>query len=282
MERMELLISQIRENTNLQSKNGVSDSNILRHFNHAQKMIQSLIYQEKLEPDIFVGTSRIVVAAGEVVSDLPTDVFAKNAILYVEPENHPSRTLDKIQSSERAEVAGYFIEKNQIGFSEALLNTYEAFILKYFKQLPDLDIRRGKFSSKLGNAITLTDTSDKIGVISDYITFVDKTGTIIQSGIFVESVAGNVVTVDSISADVTTDHYAVCGKVASTHSQLPDECLPTMLDYVEKRVFSKNASKETLNQATFSKEQEAILIGLFADNSSDAVYPPITDTSFRF
>lgn len=280
MERLEILMAQVKENTNITNGNGIKDSNIIRHFNHTQKMIQSLVYQAKLEPNSFVGT--IVVTPAEVTAELPADTFAENSILYVEPLDYPGRTLNKIQSSERTKKAGYFIENGFIGFSQGLISQYTSFTVKYFRRLPDLDIRRGKISNRTTTVLTLTSPSDKIGVLSDFVTVVDQDGNIIQADMRVVSFISPFITVENVNDDVTTDHYVVCGGYATTNSELPDECLPMLLDQVEKRVFSKNASKETANQSQFTDEQRSALLALFSDNSADQLYPPMTDTSFNF
>lgn len=284
MERAELLITKIRANTNLTDRNGVTDATILHHLNDAQKTIQSLIKQAELEPDLFIGTE--IVTPEEVTADLPIDTFAANFILQVAPEGRVQK-LDKIQSYERGNKRGYFVENNTIGFSSGLIDSYDSFTLKYFRRLPEIDIRRGLITAKGANSITVsghsTTVGTRIGDLSDWITVVNKDGEIIQRAIRVlsfNSGTGVITTETDIDADVDVDQYVVMGKIASSHSELPDECEPFLLDFVQKKVRSKNVSKETNNQSIFSEEQKEILIGLFQGNSADPVYPPTTDTDW--
>lgn len=277
-------MNKVRENTNLTDKNGMGDSQVLRHFNDAQKTIQSLIYQAELEPDLFVLTTLITVAAGEVTADLPTDVFKDNAVLYVTPYGR-NKKLSRIQSYERGFREGYFLENNEIGFSNGLLSRYTQFNVKYFRRIPVLDLRRGKLSVVGASSLTITGQSTTLDLttLADYFTVVDKDGTIIQAGLPLTAYnAGTgVITTSGVdTAIVTTAHYIVLGKRASSHSELPDECEPFLLHFVQKMMRSKNVSKETGNQAVFSQEQQDILKGLFSGNSADPIYPPMTDNEW--
>jgi hypothetical protein len=236
MQRLSFLINKVRENTNLTDKNGMSDAQVIRHFEDAQKTIQSIIHQAELEPDLFVKTKVITVTSGEVTADLPADVFRDNAILYVTISDK-TKPLTKIQSYERGSRQGYFLENKTIGFSTALLLSYSTFNVKYFRRLPTLDIRRGKLSVVGASSLTLTGQSTTLDLTSlaDYFTVVDKDGTIIQDGLPLTAYnAGTgVITTSGVDTGiVTTAHYVVLGKRATSHSELPDECEPYLLHYV--------------------------------------------------
>lgn len=281
MERTDFLITKVRQNTNLTDRNGVAETEVLRHLNDAQRTIQSIIYQAELEPDLFVAT--VEVTPEEVTEELPSDVFAGNAILYVEPVGRMKK-LTKIQSYERGNLTGYFIENNTIGFTTGLLSQYGSFKVKYFKRLPTLDIRRGKISARTATSITLAvGFSTAIETLSEFVTVVDRYGTVIQAGLPIDAfnTGTGVITTEGLDiALVTTDHYVVCGKLATSHCQLPEECESFLLDFTQKKMRSKNVSKETSNQSLFSEEQKELLVGLFQGNSADPMYPPILDNNW--
>lgn len=280
MERLSILINKIRARTNIEDRNGVSDSEMVGYFKEAKDLIQSTIYQAGLEPELFVGTATLTVATGEVTTDLPSDIYAENAVFYVSPSG-TTKKLDKILSFERGYKTGYFLENGTIGFSSGLLQNYSDFVVKYIKKLPDPDIRRGTISAKGANTLTLTSGSSLLGTLSDFVTVVDKDGEVIQSDLeFSTFVDPTLTLVDSVSTDVAVGNYVVMGKYASTHIDLPDECEPYLLQYVEKRVMAKNAASETPIIIGFSEEQKEALIRLFSGKSSDVVYPPMTDKSW--
>jgi hypothetical protein len=278
MERLEILINKVRARTNVEDRNGVTDTEMIGYFKDAKDLIQSTIYQAGLEPELFVGTATLTVASGEVTCDLPTDIFAKNAIFYVSPSGS-TRKLNKIQSYERGTKAGYFLENNEIGFSESLLTAHDSFVVKYFKKVPDPDIRRGKVTSKGAGEVDL-DSPGSLGTLSDFVTFVDKNGEVQVAGLEFVSVGVSTLTLEGDITDVAVGDYVVNGKYASSHIDLPDECESFLLQYVEKRVMAKNASSETPVIVGFSEEQKAALIQLFSGKSSDLIYPPMTDSSW--
>jgi hypothetical protein len=294
MKRIEFLLSDVRQSTDNLDTNAVSDQELITYFNDAQDTIQALIFQANPKSNIFTKVGFIDTSASTTDNSwpLPSDIYAQNAIRFVEKLNSNSSVYDNyfafnaLQVEERRVFSGYWIEDNRIYItpSSTTPNTQDI-RMTYFKKLPKWAKRAGQISSfSSGVSVTLavgadTDLDDK----EDYFTVVAKDGTIKLSGLNLNGYDNNtrVITTDSTLTGIANGDYVVLGQYATTHTLLPDACEALVKDYVRLRVHNRNAnSGEMKNQNYFTEEQKNIIIGIFSDNQKEILYPPVTDSDY--
>jgi hypothetical protein len=274
MRRTEYLITELRNSTDNRNTNAVKDAEIISYLNYAQKLIQNIIFKNNPDARFFnKSVEYSYSASGEY--DLPDDVLAKNAIQKVEYKNGTRYApIDLINSAESGR-SGYYVEDSKV-----IIQGYASLDVKitYFKALPRMDKRWGKVSAiSSGVSLTLTGADSDLSTLDDYVTVVDKNGTQIRDGIFVDSYALPILATTDALTSITTDHYVCSGKNSVGVSELPDECEPYLLDYARQRIYTRNVYEDASKQVFFTDKQEADISSLFSNNQKDFITLPITD-----
>jgi hypothetical protein len=288
IKRLDLLINSVRLETNNADQNsGITDNEIVSYFNDAQKLIQSLIFQNNASASFFIKNYTIDILIGTQEYTLPTDVYATNAIQRVEVVYSDSTIkflpMFKMSHIENNRMIGWFLQDNKIIFSPSKTSGFQQVRVNYFKKLPEVDIRRGQITSLTATNIGLgTGFDTNIGNLAEYVTIVDAYGTIKQSGIYVSSfdpTGGNITTNTTLSGIAVGD-YVVIGYLASSHCELPSECETYLKDYTKQRIYHSQSSTDKSSQAEFTGEQKTNIMSLFVEVTDSPTYVPVVDYSW--
>lgn len=298
MKKLELLITEVRESSDTKDLNSVTDFELMRYFNDAQKAVQNVIFQANSSADIFVKEYIKSLVADVQRYDLPLDIYAQNSVVSVNylRDGKILQNLRRVAYREKETAFGYsLLGKKFVLTSNPSTTASSQVLLTYNYKLPELSLRVGKIADvdDVTKIITLdTEYLSDFQNRCEYISIVDKIGQLVQN----VDVDGNVVSkqlyLDSFNestfeiqtdgdlSNVTTDHYVVMGINSTSHSFLPDECEPFLLSYVQRRILGKISSEDLANEGAFTLEEKEALTTLFEDNVKDSLYPVIQDTYF--
>lgn len=284
MRRLEYLITSVRRSTDNVQTSAITDAEMIEWFNDGQKLIQNIIFKSNPKADIFKA-EKVYTANASGVYDLPSDIYAGNAVSMVEVSSSWSSakyiTLDRVDEMNREEIYGYFIRDNQLILTGCQTDyPFSSLRITYFKKLPRFDKRWGKiFALTPGVSITLDPASfDTLAsTVDDKICVVDSTGAVIRQNIGITSFSGNLWSTTDALTSVATNMFVCMGGYSSNVSGLVDECEPYLLDYVRKRLFGRNVYADGDKQDMFTAEQKDELIRLFQNNTKENLTPPITD-----
>lgn len=291
MRRMEFLITAVRRSTDNQQTSAVTDAEMIEWFNDGQKLIQNLIFKNNPKADIFKGVEIYdATASGEY--DLPSDIYSVNAISLVEAtyglwdsyeNNRNFLPISRVDESDRAYLAGYFIRDNKLIFTGDQSNyQFTKIRVTYFKALPRCDKRWGQIqTANTGVSLVLQSGYDDLAsTVDDNVTVVNGLGAVIREGIHIDSFSGGTWNTADALTGVATGQYVCMGARSGNFSLLPDECEPYLLDYVRKRMYGRNTYNDGDKQEGFTAEQKDELIRLFSNNTKEILSPPITDLTF--
>jgi hypothetical protein len=288
MRRLELLVNEIRDNTDTNDINSIKTYEIMRYFNDAQKMIQKIIYASNQSASIFVKSASYDVAGSSTVAfTLPSDIYAHNSINSVHSlkDNKIAQTLSRVAYRERESLWGYALLDNQIILTTPPeVSTISALLVNYVYRLPTISYRLGKVASVATQVVTIDPSSliDDTGFQDRYdkYSIVDANGDIIACELNLDSFSGSDFTFTGDLTDVAADQYIVCGDFGTSHSKLPPSCEPLLMAYVQRRILNKIKSNEVNAEQIFTQEERADIEDLFRDNVKDALYPVSSDTNY--
>jgi hypothetical protein len=273
MRRTEYLLTELRNSTDNKEANGIKDAELISYLNYGQKLIQNIIFASNPKADIFKKkVSYSYVESGEY--DLPSDIFAENAVSLVEYKNGEYYCpISRIDEAEK--VSGYYTEDKKV-----IVRGFANFDIRVtcFRELPRMDKRWGKVSGVVpGVSLGLTDNDENASTVDDYCTAVDKFGAQILAGIFIDEYSGATWNTTNALTGVDTDHYVCMGENSVNASLLPVACETYLMDYARQRVFTRNNYDDANKQQYFTEKQQADIAELFKSNQKDILYPPITD-----
>lgn len=298
MRRLELLIKEVRDASDTNDLNSVTDFEIMRYFNDAQKAIQNVIYQANSSADVFVKEYLKTITSGTQRYDLPIDIYAQNSVVSVNLLRDSSiiQNLRRVAYREKETAFGYsLLGKKFVLTSDPSTTASSQVLLTYNYKLPMLSLRVGKVSAVDDGLNTITLESDYLAEFFnryEYVSIVDKKGAMVMDAdsdgnvvskqLFIDSFDESTFTIqtDGDLSNVTTDHYVVMGINSTSHSLLPDECEPYLLSHVQRRVLGKISSEDIQTESSFTAEEREDINGLFSDNVKDSLYPVISDTYF--
>lgn len=286
MRRLEHLIKDVRFNSDNIETSRFDDINLLKIFNDAQSMIQSLIVKRDSSGKYFPGTDLVNIVASTEEYSLPTDAFAENFISSVSTllSNSLYDPLPLITLKEKNIKIGYIISGSVVILSPLPSSSItDGLQIKYVKKLPTLSYRVGRIQSYISaTSITLvagyvdTDFTE----YEDFVTVVDVNGVVKQAGIRVALFAGGVITTTDALTGIAANDYVVVGKYATSHSGLPDVCEGILTSLVNRMMFAYSASSEFNIESMLTADQRAIIEDLFARADHDVKYPPVTNGEF--
>ena len=297
MRRFELLVNEVRENTDTKDINSVGFYEIMRYFNDAQKQLQKIIFSSNPSADIFVKQVNYQVAGEVVAYDLPFDIYAHSSITSVNSikDNRISQTLVRVAYREREALWGYSIlDKQFILSTTPEATTIDSIRLNYVYQLPVISYRLAQITAI--DTVTGVVTVDGANIISDegfvdrydQYSIVNSRGDQTCNQLTLTNFAGLDFTFEGnleANADLglagaSVGDWIVCGNSGTSHSKLPDECEPYLMAYVQRRILNKISSREVANEQVFSMEERMDIEDLFKDNVKDALYPVSSDTYY--
>lgn len=289
MRRLELLINDIRFNSDNEQTTRFPSIRLMKFFNDAQREIQSMIIGADEIGKHFIGADTIDTVSGQESYDLPSDIFANSYVLSVgyslDQSSLPYYTpLDQISDRERGTRLGYVLRNSTLLMSPIpTVPMTDGIRVDYVRKLYTLSIRIGSIASFIsGTSITLNAgySTATITDYEDFVTVVDKDGVIKQSGIRLNSYSTGVIGTDTTLTGITAGDYVVLGRVASSHSELPDICEGVLTMMVEKAIQRVDASQEFNWADLITEEQKASILSVFQGADHDVKSPPITNHEY--
>jgi hypothetical protein len=281
MRRTELLFNEARTSTNTTDISSVSYALLQGYINRIQSYMEDILFLSNSENDLFISDFIFQLVPGKDEYPLPTNIYAKSSIdnLAVSFLNGISNTylpLKKVSRKQQGFTFGYFIREDKIVLTprpSSPLNMKMA----YVRKLPTLGIRGAVVSSTTPTTIVVTGYQSGFETLSDYISIVDKDGTILVSELYMayDSVTSTF-TVTSTTG-IPNGAFVVTGKYSTTHSQLPDECEKYLLIALERLIQYRQSSPDIKVSSVFTAEELATIKEVFADNSYDDAKPPVTE-----
>lgn len=298
MRRLELLIKEVRQSSDTNDVNSITDYELQRYFNDGQRAIQAVIYKANNSADVFVKEYLKTLVSGQQRYDLPADIYARNSVVSVNivRDMKVIQNLRRVAYREKETAFGYALlgSKFVLTSDPSTIASRKA-LLTYNYQLPSLSLRVDKIASVDSGAGTITLSAQYLEEFQEryeYISIVDKKGALVQDTdadgnivpkmLFIDSFDPSTftITVEGDLSNVTDEYYVVMGANATSNSLLPEECEPYLLSYVQRRVLGKIASNEIQTEGAFSAEEREELKTLFEDNVKDSLYPVIQDNYF--
>jgi hypothetical protein len=278
--RTDILINRIRQESDTEDENSLSDFVMTQYLNDAQRTIQNIIFQSDQLNNVF--TTYIVLTAvnGQVEYDLPSNVYAENSIISVWTlgnNNRPGIRYDKLSYGEQSLAYGYSVRNRKIVFNHA---PQQDVLVIYNYRLPLMSLRAGGISGVASQVISMTDILDNWENVAEYVSIVDKYGTQIQTQLYIDSFSDPSLTVEGDITSVTSSHFVTIGGNSSTHSSLPEECETLLKVFTQRKVLAHINSKKVANSDIFTKEERQDIEELFADKHSDIEYPVIVDYDY--
>lgn len=278
--RSDILLTQIREESDTTDDNSLSDQILLRYINDAQKTIQNIIFQNDKLNNVFTQWKEITTNSSTLEYSLPNDVFAENSIIGVYAINSSDEVLYRYEKGgfgEKGSSRQYSLKNRKI-----VLSTYPTnnLLVVYNYRYSSLSKRVASVDSVASQVITVTEILANFDSLDEYVTIVDKYGTQIVTGLYIDSYSNPSLTVEGDLTDVTSSHYVVLGRDASSHSDLPEECEPYLKEFVKRKIYAHINSTKLKDTAVFTQQEKEDIADLFADKNSDIEYPYIVDTDY--
>ncbi|MEY3879400.1 MAG: hypothetical protein RIQ94_195 [Pseudomonadota bacterium] len=280
MRRLELLINEAKLSTNTTDIASISSLLLQGYMNRIHSYVEDLMFLVNGENDLFIADYTFQLVAGQDEYSLPTNIYAKSSIdnLAVSFLNGLSNTylpLKKVSRKQQGFTFGYFVREDKIVLTPRPTSPL-MMKLAYVRKLPTMGIRGAKVDSVTPTTIVVTNYVSGFEGLSDYISIIDSSGTIITAGVEFSFNGTTTFTVASTTG-ILAGHYIVSGKYASSHSQLPDECEKYLITALERMIQYRQSSQDINTSNLFSSEEIEAIKEVFADNSYDDAKPPVTE-----
>ncbi len=280
-------------------------SEVVRFACEAQEGILNKILQTKSSLFTRQTTTPVTqgVAAYPIAGTVPNAVHTTGNIIGIKYSFDGSAQnaypLDLRSSRQEVSVPGYpkayFLRDGQIILTPIPNQSSGMLFIDFQYTIPTLDIRRGLISAHGLSSITLTlnntlltETADDLTTgLVDYISVVDKDGTIIASGIPVTAydTSTRIISCTLTSAQNTAvqngSNWVVFGKYATTNSLLPDICRRYLVHYMARLIQMRDSNSETTVTKELLDEIENEILAACADLEEDLPAIAILDTSFE-
>lgn len=285
MRRIEHLILDIRSSTSNKSISKISQQDMVNYLNRAQDAVQSIAMLVDNGARMLYGTYRTSIVQNQESYALPSNIYSSNAISAVRMSLGSNQffSIDRITDKDRQRSYGYTLIGNNIFLSPApMWNAQNILEITYQRKINRLGIRSGSvqgYVSETGVITLNAGYSSDIGTYDDFFCVVDSDGTIVNENLPIISFnAGSLTTLQGLT--IANGNYIVCGKYATTHSELPDFCESFLLSFVERKIQAIESSSDVSTAGAFTQEEAQIIRDLFSTTSKDAIYPPITNTDY--
>ena len=280
MRRLELLINEAKISTNTSDIASISSLLLQGYINRIHSYLEDLLFLVNDENDLFVSDYTFQLVPGQDEYNLPANIYAKSSIdnLAVSFLNGLSNTylpLKKVSRKQQGFTFGYFVREDKIVLTPRPTSPLNM-KLAYVRKLPTLGIRGAEVASTTSTQIIVANYVSGFETLSDYISIVDKAGTIISSGLTFTS-GGSTAFIVPNTTGILPGHYVISGKYASSHSQLPDECEKYLITALERMIQYRQSSSDINTSNIFSAEELVTIKEVFADNSYDDAKPPVTE-----
>ena len=304
MRTVEQLLAASRRSTgnvDFSESAGIGDEEFLQAMNDGQEEIHSLI--NALFPTILMAVKLQAIQANLDSYAIPADCYMGTRLDFLEysPSGLVQDYYPVRKGSVKERINGqsgnpaYYIRQGASIIMQPPPQNGGMLRITYQKTIPVLDKKRGTVSSVLlvGNTIsslyldTATDLDATALAEQNFISIVDKNGVVKMRYIPVDSVdsgTGQVVVSAGFTFEsgetIAAGDFAVRGKFASTHSQLPEVCEKYLLEYCNMRILMRDSSTDQAEVGALMQKIESTLKQAFAEPDNDPDRIPIIDPSF--
>lgn len=307
MRNLQLLINQSRratENVEFSDSTGIGNDEFIEYANNGQMSIQSKI--SNIHAEVFQSEEIVQITGGVEAYDIPSDAFLGNRIDMVEYSDDGGRLYFQLKQGRLPErlspitsgTPSFYIRRSgKILLQPAPEASNGMLRITYQKSLPRLELRQGKVgavtldtSARTITSLTL-DTTTAIGETElkeqNYVTIVDKFGTIKMKNIPISDVSGTsgTVTVDAgfvyeVGETIAVGDYILRGGFSTTHSQLPDICERYLISYMNWKIFKRDSSTDSQEETQELVEIRNEILETFAEPDRDVDYVTILDDQY--
>lgn len=291
MRRIELLINDVRFNTNNEGINRYSSIRMIKFFNDAQRTLQSLIHTHDTNGKYFVRETFLDLVVNQESYNMPVDIFADNAITGVARLVTTSSIdyytpMRQLTEKERRKEFGYIPQGATVIVSPVpniLLNN--GLRINYTYRIATLSLRVGKIASKIdGTSVQLAAgwLTDDITLFEDFFCVVGADGVIKDRGFALDgyNASTGLISTSSTLINGAIGDYVVIGLEATSHSELPDVCEQILTNFVERKIQAVDSSEEIKDINFLTQEELESIKRLFVDVEQDVKYPPIADDTY--
>lgn len=285
MRRIEHLILEVRSATSNKSIAKISQQDMVNYFNRAQDSIQSIAMLKDSGARILSSVYRTGMIQNQESYSLPSNIYSPNAVtgVRISQGNDQYFPIERITEKERQRGYGYALIADKLYISPTPRWTATNMLeITYQKRVNRLGVRSGSIQGYVSGTgvITLSAGYDAdIGKYDDFFCVVDSTGAIVNENLpIINFNAGALTTTAGLT--IANGNFIVCGKYATTHSELPEFCEKFMLIYVERKIQAIESSSDLSSVNMFTNEEAQAIGDIFATGSMDAMYPPITNTDY--
>ena len=269
---------------------GLSDNLILDFLNDAQDYLQSRIIS--VYPNIFTAEALLSMVANQEAYSIDDNLFIGNKYISVhysidgQTRNYvrlPQKTIAERMTTSALHPLFYFRLDGQFYFNPIPSAAGGKARIVYYRELDNLDIRRGTISSASGVSIVLAnDTVLNNNALGDaeYVCVVDKNGDVQDYNLEVSSYDSGTRTITLASSHTFVggaNDYVVLGQYASTHSDLPPNCERYLRVYAQKRVLNKDSSIDAVAEEAELQMMEREILESFSEISQDITEIPTLD-----
>lgn len=279
---------------------GLSQDFFKEAANEAQDHLQAAILAVKA--DLFLEDEITQIVANTESYTLAGRVFGGTKLksmqyAYDEDVNSykplPQRTLAERNTAECTEPS-FYIPKGNAFLLNPIPNVSQGTVrTSYFRELDDLDIRRGTVSgTPSGAVITLAASPYTYDLnLAEHICISDKYGNVM---LYAGAVSSCVTTTLTLLANVSTylvsgytlanlaNGYVTIGRYSTTHSKLPDMCERYILTYVQKRAYHKETHEGSLFEDSELMRMQDSILSLYAEKTEDITEVPILDSGILY
>lgn len=288
MRELKFLVNEVRIATDNVDENGVKDREISRYFADGVKAIQAIVFKNNPLCSYFQKSVEFPSASTRVYT-LPSDCYGQNAVSRVEVKGAGDRwsTLKRVWPEDG--YFGWYTQNNTLVLSGDEGESFpEVIRVTYFYRLARPALKLSTIQTPAVSSILCSETFDNAEAVKTdtFVTVTELDGTIIQSGLRADSITlGTTIALNaSTPLDlglVSAGDSVVLGSHSTFKVDLPDECEPFLLDYVQKRVFGRNNySAEARLAQDFTEEDKMHIASIFGDAGQSITDTPITDTDF--
>lgn len=306
MRNISLLITASRratENQEFTETAGIQDDEFIQYFNDGQEEIHSVL--NSLFPHILMGEEIVTVVQGQEAYSIPDMAYMGTRIEMVEysqtgqaKDYYPLKkgSLKERLNGENSDPSFYIRNGGQI-LLQPPPQQAGTLRISFQKKIPKLDKQRATVLSATLDAPTKTITSltldpnqalDSTALIEEnYLTIVDKYGTIKMKGIPVDAIdtTTGVVTVSAgfvyeTGSSISAGDFAIRGKYSSTTSELPEVCEKYLLEYANTRILMRDSSTDADAIAQILAKVQQTLQTAFAEPDSDPDYVTVLDGQY--
>jgi hypothetical protein len=287
MRELQYLINEVREQTDNEDTNGVSDREIIRYFNDAIKSVQAIVFKNNPLCSYFQKFVEYQSPTAGRSFQLPDDCFAYNAVTFVEvladsSINDLYSPLQRCFQEDQNSFQGWFTRNKEIYFTGTrdISLGYSARVW-YFNRIPKWTKVWGAVNTVVGQSITINNIDSGFTSVDKFISFIAPDGTVRAEDLtYTFTAPSTIVVVGDVSSVQPGDRLLV-GKNTSLEVDLPDEVEPYILDYVAKRIYGRNNYKLDGSKIEyFTQDDRVNITSIFADASQSVQPTPITDTSY--